>query len=261
MDVKTAFLNGELEEEIYMEQPTGFIMKDQEEKVYRLSRSIYGLKQSSRQWYIRFHNAIMAYDFTMIDEDHCVYIKRSKDQFVIISLYVDDILIAGSNMEFVHTVKSWLSSNFEMKDMGEAAYILGVKISRDRSKRSLSHPQETYINKVLERFRMQDCKSIDTPIAKGEGLSHRLCPRTPQENEQMKHVPYASAIGSLMYAMMCTRPDICFAIGMVSRYQSNPGPAHWKAVKRILRYLKGTADYTMSYQGKDLRLEGYSETD
>ena len=112
MDVKTAFLNGELEEEIYMEQPVGFIVKGQEEKVCRLLRSVYGLKQSSRQWYIRFHNVIMAYDFMMIDEDHCVYIKRSNDQFVIISLYVDDILIAGSNMELVNTVKSWLSSKF-----------------------------------------------------------------------------------------------------------------------------------------------------
>ena len=143
MDVKTAFLNGELKEEIYIEQPVGFIMKGQEQKVCRLLKSIYGLKQSSRQWYMRFHNAIVAYDFTMIDEDHCVYIKGSKDQFVILSLYVDDKLIAESNMGLVNTVKSWLSSNFEMKDMGEAAYILGVKISRDRSKKSLSLSQET----------------------------------------------------------------------------------------------------------------------
>jgi len=106
-----------------------------------------------------------------------------------------------------------------------------------------------------------DCKPINTHIAKGEGLSHRLCPRTPQEKEQMKHVLYASVVGSLMYAMMCTRPDICFAVGMVSIYQSNSGQAHWKAVKRILRYLKGTADYKLNYQGKDLRLEGYSDAD
>lgn len=106
MDVKTAFLNGELEEEIYMQQPVGFIVEGQEQKVCRLLRSIYGLKQSSRQWYIRFHNAIVAYDFEMIHEDNCVYVKRSKGHFVILSLYVDDILIAGSNMEFVKTVKS-----------------------------------------------------------------------------------------------------------------------------------------------------------
>jgi len=88
-----------------------------------------------------------------------------------------------------------------------------------------------------------------------------LCPRTSQEKEQIQHIPYASAVGSLMYAMMCTTSDICFAVEMVSRYQSNPGQAHWKAIKRILGYLKGTADYTLSYQGKDLRLESYSDVD
>ena len=108
---------------------------------------------------------------------------------------------------------------------------------------------------------MQSCKPIDNPIAKGEGLSLKLCPKTPEEVNEMKNVPYASAVGSLMYAMMCTRPDICYAVGLVSRYQSNPGQAHWKAVKRILRYLKGTANYTICYQGRDLRLMGYTDTD
>ena len=135
MDVKTAFLNGDLEEEIYMQQPIGFVNEGQENKVCRLLMSIYGLKQSSRQWYIRFHNTIILNGFIMIDEDHCVYIKISMDKFIIMSLYVDDILIAGNSKEYINEIKGWLSSNFEMKDMGEAAYILGVKISRDRSKK------------------------------------------------------------------------------------------------------------------------------
>ena len=121
----------------------------------------------------------MAYDFVMISENNYVYIKRSKDQFVILSLYIDDILIVRSNMKFVNIIKNWLPYNFEMKDMGEAAYILGVKILRNCSKRLLSLSQETYINKVLERFCMHDCKPMDTPIIKGEGLSHKLCPKTP----------------------------------------------------------------------------------
>ena len=261
MDVKTAFLNGELEEEIYMEQPIGFIEKDQENKVCRLLKSIYGLKQSSRQWYIRFHNAIMSYNFDMIEEDHCVYIKRSKNKFVILSLYVDDILIAGNDKGYVIEIKDWLSSHFEMKDMGEAAYILGVKISRDRSKNLLSLSQDTYIKKVLERFNMQDCKPIDTPTTKSGALSRKLCPNTPEEKEQMNKVPYSSAVGSLMYAILCTRPDICYAVRMVSRYQSNPGQEHWKAVKRILRYLKGTMGYSLCYQGTDLHLKGYTDAD
>jgi hypothetical protein len=139
-----------------------------------------------------------------------------------------------------------------MKDMGEAAYILGVKIEGDRSKKMLALSQEHYIRKVLEKFRTQDCKSIDTPIAKGEGLSLRMCPKIPNEKTQMEKVPYSSAVGSLMYAMMCTRPDISFAVGMVSRYQANPGQSHWKAVKRILRYLKGTTDYSLCFQRENL---------
>jgi len=261
MDVKTAFLNGNLEEEIYMEQLVGFVAEGQEHKVCKLLRSIYGLKQSSRQWYIRFHQAIISFDFKMIDEDHCVYVKRSKDKFVILSLYVDDILLASNNKEYVQIIKEWLSSNFDMKDMGEAAYILGVKIERDRSKKMLALSQEHYIKKVLEKFHMQDCKPIDTPIAKGEGLSLRMCPKTPDEKAQMEKVPYSSAVGSLMYAMMCTRPDISFAVGMVSRYQANPGQSHWKAVKRILRYLKGTADYSLCFQGENLQLMGYADAD
>ena len=154
MDVKTAFLNGDLEEEIYIQKPVGFVNEGQENKVCKLLKSIYGLKQSSRQWYIRFHNTIILNGFIMIDEDHCVYIKRSMDKFIIMSLYVDDILIAGNSKEYVNEIKGWLSSNFEMKDMGEAAYILGVKISRDRSKKLLSMSQEPYINKILERFQM-----------------------------------------------------------------------------------------------------------
>ena len=142
MDVKTTFLNGESEEEIYMEQPIGFIKEGHEHKVCRLMKSIYGLKQSSRQWYIHFHNVIISNDFTIIDEDHYVYNKRSKDKFVILSLYVNDILIAGNDKECVNEIKAWLSSNFEMKDMGEVSYILGVKISRDRPRKILSLLQD-----------------------------------------------------------------------------------------------------------------------
>lgn len=261
MDVKTAFLNGELEEEIYMEQPVGFVVEGQERKVCKLKRSIYGLKQSSRQWYFRFHRAITSYDFTMIDEDHCVHTKSTGQSFVILSLYVDDILLAGNNMEFLMTIKKWLSSHFEMKDMGEADYVLGVKIYRDRSRKLLALSQESYIRTILERFKMLDSNPIETPIAKGESLNLDMCPKTPNEKREMEKVSYSSAVGSLMYAMMCTRSDICYAVGLVSRFQSNPGKKHWMAVKRILRYLKGTMDYSLCYQGSDLRLTRYTDAD
>jgi hypothetical protein len=232
MVVKTAFLNGELDEEIYIDQPKGFQVIGQERKVCRLQRSIYGLKQSSRQWYFRFHQAVTSNDFVMMEEDHCVYVKKSNTAFLILSLYVDDILPAGNDLNFLNATKKWLSSMFDMKDMGEADYILGVKIQRDRSKRLLSMSQEAYINKMLERFRLQHAKPVETPMAKDQILSLEQCPKSEDEKKRMEKTPYANAVGSLMYAMMCTRPDICYAVGMVSRYQSNPGDAHWTAVKK-----------------------------
>ncbi|KAL0386674.1 UNVERIFIED_CONTAM: Retrovirus-related Pol polyprotein from transposon TNT 1-94 [Sesamum latifolium] len=181
MDVKTAFLNGELDEEIYMDQPEGFQEMGQKRKVCRLKRSIYGLKQSSRQWYYRFHRAITSIGFTMVEEDHCVYVKRSEKNFMILSLYVDDILLAGNNMEMIVATQKWLSSTFEMKDMGEAEYIVGVKIHRDRSKKLLSLSQETYIKRIIERFHMHNANPVDTPMDKSCVLSKELCPKTEEE--------------------------------------------------------------------------------
>ena len=108
---------------------------------------------------------------------------------------------------------------------------------------------------------MQDCKPIDTPVGKGNSLNSEMCPKTQAEIESMARVPYANAICSLMYAMLCTRSDICFVVRLVSRFQNNPRLAHWKVVKRILRYLRETADYMLCYHGRDLRLRGYSDTD
>ena len=141
MDVKTAFLNGELDEEIYMEQPIGFIVKGQEDKVCKLRISLYGLKQAYRQCNLRFHLVVISYYFKMIEEDYCAYVKWLKRKFVILSLYVDDILLAGNDKRYLLSIKEWLSSNFKMKDMGEANFILGVKIHRDHSKKLLSLSQ------------------------------------------------------------------------------------------------------------------------
>ena len=125
-----------------MQQPNRFVEKGQEHKVCKLLKSIYGLKQSSRQWYLRFHETVMSNHFEMMDEDHCVYVKRSNDKFMILTLYVDDILLVMNNVEYLLTIKKWLSFNFQMKDMGEASYILGVKIQWNHSKRLLTLFQE-----------------------------------------------------------------------------------------------------------------------
>ena len=149
-----------------------------------------------------------------------------------------------------------------MKDMGEASYVIGIKIHRDRSRGILGLSQETYINKILERFRMKDCSPSVAPIMKGDKLSLNQCPKNDLENESMKNIPYASVVGSLMYAQVCTRPDIAYAVGVLGRYQSNPGVDHWRAAKKVMRYLQGTKDYMLMYRQTDnLDLVGYSDAD
>ena len=148
-----------------------------------------------------------------------------------------------------------------MKDLEDASYVLGIQILRDRKNRLLALSQASYIDKVLARFSMQNSKKGLLPTRHGISLSKQQCPKTPQEEEDMRRIPYASAVGSLMYAMLCTRPDICYAVGVVSRYQSNPGQEHWIAVKHVLKYLRRTRDYMLVYSGGDLNLLGYTDSD
>ncbi|KAL4302115.1 hypothetical protein GQ457_10G009760 [Hibiscus cannabinus] len=260
MDVKTAFLNGKLEEDVYMTQPEGFVTPEDARKVCKLQRSIYGLKQASRSWNLRFNEAIQEFGFIRNEDEPCVYKNFSGSIVAFLILYVDDILIIGNDVPNLQSIKTWLSSCFSMKDLGEATYILGVKIYRDRSRRLLGLSQSTYIDKVLKRFSMEESKRGFLPMRHGISLSKEMCPSTPQERERMSQIPYASAIGSIMYAMICTRPDLSYALSMTSRYQANPGEGHWTTVKNILKYLRRTKDVFLVYGGKEeLRIKGYTD--
>ena len=214
MDVKTAFLNGDLNEEVYMMQPEGFVANDSGTLVCRLKKSIYGLKQASRQWYLKFHNVVASYGFVENKVDQCIYCKVSGRKFIFLILYVDDILLASSDLGLLHEIKRMLSKNFDMKDLGEASFVLGIEIHRNRSCRLLGLSQTAYVDRILERFNMQQCKPGIAPVYKGDKLSLSQCPHSDIEKAQMKNVPYASALGSIMYAQVYTRPDIAFATGL-----------------------------------------------
>ena len=261
LDVKTAFLHGDLNEEIYMEQPVGFIQKGKEGMVCRLKKSLYGLKQAPRQWYRKFDSFMQRNDFTKCNADHCCYFKRFASSYVILLLYVDDMLVAGPSLEEITKLKQQLASEFAMKDLGEAKQMLGMRISRDRGQRTLKLSQTEYVEKVLQRFNMHDAKAVSTPLGSQFRLSTDQSPKTDAEMRSMEKVPYASAIGSLMYAMVCTRPDIAHAVGVVSRFASNPGKEHWEAVKWILCYLKGTKESSLCYGKGKLCLQGYVDAD
>ncbi|MCO5605797.1 hypothetical protein L7F22_059981 [Adiantum nelumboides] len=180
-------------------------------------------------------------------------------KFIFLMLYVDDMMIASANMQNIKTLKEELFKSFSMKDLGAAKRILGMKISRDRTKKTLKLSEEDYIKKVLKRFAMQNAKPISTPLAGHFKLTKDMCPKT-QEEIAMSKVPYAAAVGSLMYAMVWTRPDIAHAMGVVSKFMENPGKEHW-AVKWILRYLKGTTRNVLYFGGTDIFLEGYADAD
>ncbi|KAJ9556430.1 hypothetical protein OSB04_011044 [Centaurea solstitialis] len=242
MDVKTAFLNGKLFEDVYMTQPEGFVQSEHPNRVCKLQKSIYGLKQASRSWNICFDEKIKEFGFL-----------RSEDEPY-------DILLMGNDIPTLQSVKTWLGKCFSMKDMGDAAYILGIKIYRDRSRRLIGLSQSTYIDKVLKKFNMQDSKKGFIPMQHGLALSKAQCPSSSSELERMSRIPYASAIGSIMYAMICTRPDVSCALSMTSQYQANPGNDHWTAVKNILKYLRRTKEMFLVYGGvEELSVKGYTD--
>ncbi|KAK2357253.1 secreted RxLR effector protein [Trifolium repens] len=159
----------------------------------------------------------------------------------------------------MQSTKVWLSEQFSMKDLGEAAYILGIKIYRDRSKRLLGLSQSMYIDTILKRYNMENSKRGYLPVGMGVSLSRENCPKTLEERERMSRVPYASAVGAIMYTMTCTRPDVAYALGVISRYQANPGEEHWKVVKTILKYLRRTKDQFLIYGDSELSLKGYTD--
>ncbi|KAK8914337.1 hypothetical protein KSP39_PZI023872 [Platanthera zijinensis] len=251
MDVKTAFLHGDLEEEIYMRQPEGFEAKGKEDQVCRLKKSLYGLKQSPRMWYQKFDTYMLELGLERSNSDHCVYFQRKGEHFTFLTLYVDDMLLVGNSVKMIQQLKKLLSAKFEMKDLGPASVILGMQITRERSKKKLWLGQQRYVEEVLKKFNMADCKPVGAPMPVGEKLSAEMCPKTHEDIEDMAKVPYASAVGSLMYAMVCTRPDIAQAVGVLSRYMAKPGKEHWSAVKRVFRYLRGTSDYSICYEGAE----------
>ena len=226
MDVKITFLNGDIEETIYMMQPDNFESKESKHLVCKLKKSIYGLKQASLQLYRKFDQVITSFGFKENTIDQCIYHKISGSKFILLVLYVNDILLASSDIGLLHETKIFLSKNFEMKDLGNASFVLGIHIYRDRSHSILGLSQKAYNDKVLSRFGMKDCAPGDTPIAKSDKFSLLQCPRNEIEKKEMGNIPYALAIGSLMYAQVCTRLDIAYIVGMLSRYLSNPGMVH-----------------------------------
>ncbi|KAG8491216.1 hypothetical protein CXB51_014346 [Gossypium anomalum] len=242
LDVKSAFLNGYLKEEIYVEQPDGFQIQGHEDKVYRLKKAMYGLKQAPRAW---FEKSL---------SEPTLFVKKSKEEtLLIVSIYVDDLLVTGSKDVIIDEFKAQMQEAFDMTDLGTMTYFLGMKVNQ--SDRGIFISQQAFALKILDKFGMQNCKPVRTPMAQSEKLS------SIGDYEKVDEREYRSLVGCLLY-LTATRPDLMHAVSLLARFMHCSNVVYFKAAKRVLRYIKGTLRLGVLFKKeKQLKLVGYSDSD
>lgn len=253
MDVKTAYLNAPIDCELYVEQPEGFEVKSLsgEKLVCRLNRSLYGLKQSGRNWNTLLHTFFMEHGFIQSQVDTCVYCKHTNEQIVIVLVWVDDIVVAASNDSVLSEIKNQLHNRFKMKDLGQISWFLGIQFKHEND--CIKMNQTQYLTNLLRKYNMIDCKSRATPCElKLNFSSDATCECS---------LKYREIVGSLIYAMTCTRPDLCFIVTILSQHLANPSKEHYVALKHVLRYLKGSLHYELCFRKchDGLQLTGFSD--
>ncbi len=253
MDVETAFLNGDLQEDVYLQQPEGF-ERGGSDYICKLKKSLYGLKQSPRCWNLKLHDYLIKAGYVQGKADPCVYHREKKTG--IIAVYVDDLLLAADQEEKLKKMKQELATRFKMKDMGPLHFLLGVKISKVPN--GLRLDQESYLRQLVQKFGLEDAKPTATP-AVPNGSSED---GTTTAEMFADKTAYQRLVGSLLYAAVVTRPDVAHAVSYVCRFTSEPTQQHWVAAKRILRYLKGTITLGLVYtKQKHQELIGYVDAD
>ena len=257
MDVKNAFLNSPLEHEVYMQQPEGFVKESKPNYVCLLKKAVYGLKQSPRQWYNTVKPVLESVGVSASHSSCGLFSGDVDNSKVLLAIYVDNLFIACDSMQVMNTIKSKLSSRFHMKDLGLVKHYLGMDINYQREDGVVILSQSHYVTKILKRFSMSDCKSVATPMESKLILS-------PHEDgaTELTSAPYRQLIGSVMYLMLCTRPDVSYSVGLLSRFLSSPTDAHWSSAKRLLRYLHGTLHMQLSFRhANHCNIVGYCDAD
>ena len=249
-DVKTAFLNGKLDEVVYMEQPEGF--EDGTDRVCKLNRSLYGLKQSPRNWNARFNEFLTREAFVATPEDTCVFVRKTDNDLMIVCLYVDDGLVCGTDRQAIGAFIRKLRETFDVTVNDPDCYV-GMEIKRNRESKTIKICQSGYIARVLERFGLSDSKPAVSPIDPAVKLV--------VDSKDVFTCPYREAIGCLNYVSQGTRPDITYSVNTLARFCTSPKAVHWNAVKRIMRFLKGTIDFSITYGGSEEELVGYCDSD
>jgi hypothetical protein len=253
LDVKSAFLHGELKEVVYIEQPEGYIRKGEEQKVYQLKKALYGLKQAPRAWYSRLEDYFAGEGFEKCSYEHTLFMKKEGGRFLVVSLYVDDLIFTGNDLKLCAEFKASMQSEFDMTDLGRMKYFLGVEIHQTEAGIFLC--QGKYASEILARFGMGSCNAVNNPMVPGTKLSSQ------EKGEEIDRTEYKQLIGSLIY-ITTTRPDIMYAVSFLSRFMAAPKEGHLLAAKRILRYLKGTMNFGIFYKrSSDNTLKGYTDSD
>ncbi|KAE8732274.1 hypothetical protein F3Y22_tig00002237pilonHSYRG01326 [Hibiscus syriacus] len=253
MDVKNAFLHGELDREIYMTQPMGFQSQDHPEYVCKLRKALYRLKQAPRAWYGKIVEFLTKSGYSVTPADSSLFVKANEGKLAIVLVYVDDLIITGDDEAEILQTKENLSVRFQMKELGQLKHFLGLEV--DRTHEGIFLCQQKYAKDLLKRFGMLECKSTSTPMEP----NIKMCAHEGKDLEDA--TMYQQLVGSLIYLTL-TRPDISYAVGVMSRYMQNPKKPHLEAVRRILRYVKNTIDYGLLYKkGEDCKLVGYCDDD
>ena len=253
MDVKSAFLNGDLVEVVYVSQPPGFTADGREREVYRLHKALYGLRQAPRAWNAKLDASLTSLGFTRSITEHGVYARGTVDAQLIVGVYVDDLVIAGAEQQEVHRFKQEMKELFSMSDLGLLRYYLGLEVKQDRGRTTIS--QAAYASKLLEKAGMAGCNPVRAPMEARCQLSK------DSKEEPVDATFYRSIIGSLRY-LVHTRADITFAVGFLGRFMEAPTSDHLAAVKHLLRYIAGTLNHGLVYRhGDGEQLVGFSDSD
>ncbi|KAL0270634.1 UNVERIFIED_CONTAM: hypothetical protein PYX00_007980 [Menopon gallinae] len=261
LDVVSAYTQGFLSDEVYMEQPEAFVDKKNKDHVCKLVRPLYGLKQSGREWYKRINDYLVNKGGMNAEGDPCIYVFGTNENRVILLICVDDILLASKSLEEMNEIKELLKREFEITDLGPINTILGINIKRDSDTGNMTLTQRNYIEELIKKFGMENAKEIGTPMELNVKVSKEMSPKDENEREEMKHKPYRELIGCLVYLSKATRPDIAFAAMTLGRYCNDPGKEHWTLAKRVLRYLKATPELGIKYSRNVKQLEAFTDSD
>jgi hypothetical protein len=254
MDVKSAFLNGELKEEVYVHQPVGFVIVSQEVKVLRLRKVLYGLRQAPWVWNSKLDDTLKKMNFIQSEHEHAIYRHSHGNDILLVGVYVDDLVITGSSLAAVEEFKEEMKRAFLMSDLGLLSFYLGIEVRQDVG--GITLRQAHYAKKILEMVAMADCKAAATP------KEERLRLSRDSMAEEVDATLYRRIVGSLRY-LIHTWPDLRYAVGYVSWFLERPTEEHFQAVKKILRYITGTLQYGLRFGQRTgtTRLVGYCDSD